>query len=129
VAFLITTLLFLLVGIKSPVWRLIEYAELVLVGFVLVVVVRAVIVYGLFAFTNRFDASPLSPNYQHALVWGGMHTIVPIALLLTLPTELPYREQLGALVFGVAVLSIVVQGLLMPSALQVTGANEDAAGT
>lgn len=55
------------------------------------------------------------------MVWGGLHTVVPVALVLALPSDFPQREMLQTMVFGVAIVSIVVQGLLMPTALDLTG--------
>jgi CPA1 family monovalent cation:H+ antiporter len=54
------------------------------------------------------------------LVWASIRTVIPIALLLLVPLDAPFRENLTVLVFGVAVLSIVVQGLLLPVALEFT---------
>jgi CPA1 family monovalent cation:H+ antiporter len=66
------------------------------------------------------------PRYcQHVMVWGGLHTVVPVALALSLPGGLAYRREIQTMVFGVAVISIVIQGLLMPVVLRVTG-NVDA---
>ncbi len=55
------------------------------------------------------------------MVWGGLHTVVPVALVLSLPADLPFRQQLRVMVSGVAVLGTVVQGLLMPFVLERTG--------
>jgi CPA1 family monovalent cation:H+ antiporter len=55
------------------------------------------------------------------MVWGGLHTVVPVALVLSLPASLPFAETLQVMVFGVAIISIVVQGLLMPAVLERTG--------
>lgn len=55
------------------------------------------------------------------LVWGAIHTVIPVALLLTVPQNFPYREELSAMVFGVAILNILIQGLLMPVVLRFAG--------
>ncbi|WP_435178744.1 cation:proton antiporter [Halorussus sp. AFM4] len=123
-AFLATTVLFVLVGVRVPVNHLLNNAELILVGTVLVLFVRAVSVYPVIRIVNRTTAGAVPLEYQHVLVWGGMHTVIPIALFLSIPNALPYRETLGALVFGVAVLSIVIQGFLMPYVLRTTGTLE-----
>jgi CPA1 family monovalent cation:H+ antiporter len=39
----------------------------------------------------------------------------------SLPPAIPFREGIQTMVFGVAVISIVVQGLLTPAALRMTG--------
>jgi CPA1 family monovalent cation:H+ antiporter len=52
--------------------------------------------------------------------------VVPVALALSLPVGIPFREELQTMVFGVAVIGTVIQGLLTPTALRLTGL---AAGT
>ena len=120
-SFLVTTLVFVLVGTRVPVRLVLENAGSVAIAAVLVFVVRAVVVYPLLAVSNTLAATPVSSSYQHVLVWGGMHTVVPVALLLSLPASIPFREELGALVYGVAIVSIVGQGLLLPHMVRLFG--------
>jgi CPA1 family monovalent cation:H+ antiporter len=119
-AFLASTVLFVLVGIRLPVDRLLANVELILVASVLVLFVRAASVYPVIHLVNRTSSGAIPFEYQHVLVWGGMHTVIPIALYLSLPNQMPYHATLGALVFGVALLSIVIQGFLMPYVLRTT---------
>lgn len=131
-AFLATTVLFVLVGVQVPVNHLLNHAQLILIATVLVLLVRAVSVYSVIQIVNRTTEGAIPLDYQHVLVWGGMHTVIPIALFLTVPGELPYHDRLGAMVFGVAVLSIVIQGFLMPYVLRTTetlGSMEEAIET
>ena len=125
-AFLIFTLLFVMVGVQVPFRRVFDRAVAVLIASALLLVVRAIVVYGLLAATNASGSDPIPTRFQHVLVWGGMHTVIPVALLLVLPRDFPYLDTLGPLVFGVAVLSIVGQGLLLPFAVRLVGATEAA---
>lgn len=59
-------------------------------------------------------------NYQHILVWGALHTVVPIALALSLLAQLPFASQLRTIVFGVVILKIIMQGLSIPYVLKWT---------
>ncbi|WP_332897100.1 Na+/H+ antiporter [Haladaptatus sp. CMSO5] len=112
-AFLVNTLIFLLIGAKTPVTQLVTHLPLIAVAIVLVVVVRALTVYPLLSLTNlRLDVT-VPRSYQHVAVWGGLHASIPIALVLGLPPSIPFREELRAMVFGVAAFSLVVQGLSM----------------
>ncbi|WP_123535666.1 cation:proton antiporter [Halosimplex salinum] len=124
-AFLVFTLVFVLVGVQAPWRRLLGNAPTVLLAAALVLVVRAVVVYGVTNLVTVTGAEPVPYRFQHVLVWGGMHTVIPIALLLSVPRELPFRSALVELVFGVALVGIVAQGLLFPVALRVTGAAEE----
>ena len=76
--------------------------------------------YGLTPVANRWLAEPVPMNYRHILVWGALHTVVPIALALSLPAELPFSSQLQTIVFGAAILSILMQGLSMSYVLKWT---------
>lgn len=123
--FLVKTLLFLLIGSEVRVDHLVEHAWLVAAGAVLVLLARAAVVYTLVPVVNRlFLSDPIPRSVQHVQVWGAMHTVVPIALVLSLPEGVPYHEELRTMVFGGAVTSVLVQGLLMPSVLRATGVVE-----
>lgn len=124
-AFLVYTLLFVMVGVQVPFRRVFEVWDVVIVASVLLLVVRAVVVYGVLGAVNVTAVESIPRRFQHVLVWGGMHTVIPIALLLLVPDSFPFRDLLGPLVFGVAVLSIVAQGLLLPVAIRLVGATEE----
>ncbi|MFB6284942.1 MAG: cation:proton antiporter [Halobacteria archaeon] len=116
-AFLVNTSIFLLLGASTPISTLVDHGYLILAGAVLVLLARAFAVYPVIWFTNRKSENPIPMNYQHVLVWSGMHASVPIALALSLPFGMPFREQVKAMVFGVAAFSLVVQGLTMDRVL------------
>jgi CPA1 family monovalent cation:H+ antiporter len=120
-AFLVTTVLYVLIGAEVSPTAFLEHAEFVVAAAVLVVVVRAVTVYAVVTAANVGLGRPVPRYCQHIMVWGGLHTVVPVALVLSLPASLPFAETLQVMVFGVAIISIVVQGLLMPAVLERTG--------
>jgi len=125
-SFLVTTVLYVLIGAEVGIGAFVRHADLVALAAVLVVAVRGLTVYPVVTATNRALSTPVPTACQHAMVWGGLHTVVPVALALSLPPGLPHREELQVMTFGVAVLSIVVQGLAMPAVLRRTGlANPD----
>lgn len=108
-------------GSEVRIGAFVQHAGLVVAAAVLVVVVRAVTTYSLVSTTNLTLDRPVPVYCQHVMVWGGLHTVVPVALVLSLPDSFPFREELQVMVFGVAVISIVVQGLLMPAVLSRVG--------
>jgi len=122
--FLVTTVLYVLIGAEVEPGAFVRHADLVLTAAVLVVLVRAVTIYPLVTGTNRLARRSVPVYCQHVMVWGGLHTVVPVALVLSLPGSFAFREELQAMVFGVAILSIVVQGLLMPAVLERLGMGE-----
>jgi CPA1 family monovalent cation:H+ antiporter len=115
--FLVTTVLYVLIGAEVRFSAFVEHAGLVASAAVLVVVVRAATVYPLVSGAGVALDRSVPIRCQHVMVWGGLHTVVPVALVLSLPGEFPFREELQVMVFGVAVVSIAVQGLLMPAVL------------
>jgi CPA1 family monovalent cation:H+ antiporter len=123
--FLVTTVLYVLIGAEVRAGAFFQHAGLVVSAAVLVVVVvRAATIYPLVSGTNSTLSRPVPLYCQHVMVWGGLHTVVPVALVLSLPKEFPFHEELQVMVFGVAIVSIVVQGLLMPDVLSRVGLGE-----
>ncbi|MFC4553339.1 MULTISPECIES: Na+/H+ antiporter [Halorussus] len=112
-AFLVNTLIFLLIGAKTPIAQILTHGKLILLAIPLVVAARALVVYPLTALSNRFIPASIPLSYQHVMVWGGLHGSIPIALVLGLPPQFPHREELRAMVFGVAAFSLIGQGLSM----------------
>jgi CPA1 family monovalent cation:H+ antiporter len=120
-AYVVNTFIFLLLGVKTPIRQIIAEAELLLPAIVLVLAARAVAVYPTTEVVNRLSDANVPRNYQHVLVWGGLHGSIPIALVLGLPGAVGPRQQLRVLVFGIAAFSLVVQGLSMKRFLRVVG--------
>lgn len=93
----------------------------------LVLAARALAVYPLTALVNRTQAIEIPLDYQHVMFWGGLHASIPIAHVLGLPHTLPsgapfpFREELRAMVFGVAAFSLIVQGLSLERLLDSLG--------
>jgi CPA1 family monovalent cation:H+ antiporter len=108
-AFVINSLVFLLIGIAVHVSGLLGAAGSIAVATAAVVLGRLFTVYVLTPLSNRFSARiPLS--WQHVLFWGGLHGSVSMALALGLPADLPGRTLILQMTFGVVAWSIVVQG-------------------
>jgi len=111
-AFVINSLVFLLIGIEVHVADLIGFSPAILVAIGVVLLARALTVYSLTPVSNRF-ARAISWRWRHVLVWGGLHGGVSMALALSLGEEFPYRRLILAMTFGVVAFSIIVQGLTM----------------
>jgi len=118
VDFLINSLLFILIGLELQAIGgegLGRVFGAVLATFVIVLAVRAVVVYPLFFATRRRNGS-YPKSWSHVLMWGGLRGSIPIALLVGLPAHPqidPYRDKLLAIGFGVVCLSLIIQGLTM----------------
>jgi monovalent cation:H+ antiporter, CPA1 family len=58
---------------------------------------------------------------EHLLWWGGLRGALALALALSLPQDLPHREDILIFAFAVAACSVIVQGLTAPYALRRLG--------
>lgn len=122
--FMVNTFAYLLVGALVDLDAMLANWHLILFGTGLFLVVRGVMVYTLIPLGNQFLADAVPMKYGRVLVWGALHTVVPILMALGLPEETPSRSTLQTVVFGVAVVSILVQGLTISTVLRRSGTTE-----
>jgi CPA1 family monovalent cation:H+ antiporter len=127
VAFLVNSLVFLLIGIEVHVGQIFESWWPILLAILAVLLGRVLVVYILSPLSGRFG-KPIPSNWNPVLVWGGLHGSVSIALALSLPQSFPHRGTILTLCFGVVAFSIVVQGLTMKPLLAWLGIVEEANG-
>jgi monovalent cation:H+ antiporter, CPA1 family len=120
-AFLVNTLIFVLIGAKTPIHQMVNNWQIIAIAIVLTIFVRAFTVYPFTAAVNRFSRRDIPFSYQHVMIWGGLHASIPIALVLGLPDDFPHIVELRSMVFGVAAFSLVVQGLTMSNLLDHLG--------
>jgi CPA1 family monovalent cation:H+ antiporter len=115
IAFLLTAIVFLLVGLTVTVADLAAAAVPIAWGLAALLVGRALVVYGLLGgagrIPSRFMAGlHLSLGWSHVLFWSGIRGAIAVALALSLPTGFPDRELLQGIVFGVVLFTLLVQG-------------------
>lgn len=116
IAFLATTLVFLLIGLAIVVSQLLAAAVASVAVLLALLVSRAVIVYGLLGgsawLLHRLGRlrTPMPRSWLHVIAWSGLRGAVSVALALSLPQGLPHREQLQGIVFGATLLTLVIQG-------------------
>jgi len=109
IAFLVNSLIFILIGMQVMLPSLGN--DIYLLVFVVVVVVlisRAVAVYGL-SFVSKLLGSKIKLSYQHVLFWGGLRGAVSLALALSLSHTIPNRDTILSLTFAVVLFTLLVQ--------------------
>ncbi len=120
-AFLANSLIFLLMGARIAALPYEHYPWTVYAGaLAIVLAARAVAVYPLSLLFAR-SRWRISLAGQHVLWWGGLRGALALALVLSLPSRLPLRDEIVLACFFVVAFSIVVQGLTMPALLRRLG--------
>lgn len=61
---------------------------------------------------------PTNRKYPPIMIWGGLRGAVTIALVLSLPTELPYWWTIQSIGFGVVLFTLIVQATTNPFLLK-----------
>jgi Na+:H+ antiporter len=112
VAFLLNSAIFLLIGLEIDLGSLLVDLLPVSLAIGAVLLARAIVVYGL-----GLIVLPLPPalplRWVHTLFWAGLRGAVSLAVVLSLPFDLPARHLLLNLTFGVVLFTLLVQGLTM----------------
>jgi len=119
-AFVANSLIFLLIGIHEAQQNFLAIWVPTLAAIGLVTLSRAVAIYPC---CLAFSGSSLrvSMKHQHILFWGGLRGALALALALGLPPEIPQRENILTISFGVVAFSVFVQGLTMAPFLRKMG--------
>jgi CPA1 family monovalent cation:H+ antiporter len=112
-SFTVNTFIFLLIGVEINLVTLWRTLPGILLAVLAYQAARVLTVYPLLAGVRWFDR-PIPLRWQHLLFLGNIKGSLSMALALSLPTTLPGREGLIALVFGSVLVSLVGQGLSLP---------------
>ncbi len=107
----INVLLFLLVGMQIDARMLFSEAHSILLAVLALHVGRAIAVYGCFALLRLVSRDAIPLRWQHAMVFGNIKGALSMAAVLALPTDMPYRARLVAIVFGVTFVTLMTQAL------------------
>ena len=126
-AFLLTALVFLLVGLAIDLARLIDTLPSIIWGVVAILAGRALVIYVLFGPASRL-AVRLRRGHQvplawlHVLFWAGLRGAVAVAMALSLPVDFPERALLQQITFGIVLFTLLVQGTTAEWVIERVGA-------
>ena len=112
-SFILTAIVFLLVGLAITPGSLFDAALPIAVGIVAVLAGRVIVIYGLLGGAARIarrSERGLPRGWLHVLFWSGLRGAVAVALALSLPDSIPQRSLLQAITFGIVLFTLIVQG-------------------
>src|ERR1700682_4257476 len=116
-AFVLNAMLFILVGAALPANTLLPVAGLVVVAYVIMLVTRAVPVYGLLSLSGLRSGSIPWP-WRHATYWGALRGALSVALALSVAGLPGVDSRVSAVAYGVVLLSLLIQGALLGPVMQ-----------
>lgn len=119
-AFLINSLIFLLIGLQIHLDELIAFLPLIGVGIIALFAGRMLSVYPLAGVLNALNAK-IPFRWAHILVWGNLKGALSMALVMSLPENVPYRRELLVTIFGVVLFSLLIPGVTMGKFLSLLG--------
>jgi CPA1 family monovalent cation:H+ antiporter len=127
-AFLLTALVFLLVGFAISLPSLLEAATSIWWGIVAILVGRALVVYGLLGGASRLarrggrGGGGIPVSWLHVMFWAGLRGAVAVAMALSLPLDFPQRALLQEVTFGIVLFTLLGQGLTVEFVVRRSGA-------
>jgi len=126
ISFLLTALVFLLVGLVITFPSLVEAIGPIAWGVFAVVVGRALVVYLLLGGTSHLISDRYHPAiptpWLHVMFWSGLRGAVAVAMALSLPADFPQRALLQEVTFGIVLFTLLVQGTTIGLVIQRSGA-------
>jgi CPA1 family monovalent cation:H+ antiporter len=133
IAFLLTALVFLLIGAAITFGQLRDAAAAIAWGVIAILIGRMIVVYLLLGPAARalqaIHGGPgIRMSWLHVLVWAGLRGAIAVALALSLPEDLPDRARLQGIAFGITLFTLLVQGTttdLLLRRLRIPGDGDD----
>ncbi|ASC71701.1 Na(+)/H(+) antiporter ApNhaP [Halomicronema hongdechloris C2206] len=121
VAFFVNSIVFLLIGDQVKFEGLANNLNVIGIAIAIILITRLVSIFGLGALSNWLVQANIPRQGQTVLWWGGLRGSVSVALALSVPVSLSQREEIIAIVFGVMLFTLLVQGLTTQPLLEKLG--------
>ena len=107
-ALLFSSVLFVLMGLVITPDMFSHQWLAILIGIGAAIISRSATIFICTIVSIPFSRS-IQKNWQGVLIWGDIRGVVAIALVLTLPTSLPYWWTIQSIVFGVVLFNLLIQ--------------------
>jgi CPA1 family monovalent cation:H+ antiporter len=113
-AYLLTAIVFLLIGMAIPPARLVGSFWPIACAIVGVLIARALVVYVVLGGISRLAPMPglerrMPVGWSNILFWSGLRGAVAVAMALAIPDEVPQRAVLHDVTFGVVLFTLLGQ--------------------
>ena len=119
-AFVVNSLVFLLIGLEIQVTSLADHAAWVGWAVAATLAARLMAVSLLMPVSNALG-EVVPWRWQAVQFWGGLRGSLSIALVLSLPVDIEERAQLVTMIFGSVIFSLLAQGLTIAPLLRWLG--------
>jgi CPA1 family monovalent cation:H+ antiporter len=124
-AYLLTALVFLLVGLAIPITSMAGALPAIVAAVVAVLVARGLVVYGFLGALRHFrspvDREEVPVEWLHVIFWSGLRGAIAVALALSLGPDVPDRTQIQEIAFGVVLFTLAVQATTVERLLRHLG--------
>lgn len=123
-AFIANSLLFLMVGliIFGTNEQIIPLLIPILLVLAMVILSRVVMVYLIMPLMNKFRPKERVPSsWMHIIQWSGLRGAMAIALMLTLPTDFPFYNEMLIFTTAVIFFTIIFNGFTIEPLLSLLG--------
>ncbi len=118
ISFIANSYIFILLGFTEKFYlfgtQITEFSVLkcIIWGIIAIQISRMVVVFGICPFIGLRDKSKkIELKYQILMFWGGLRGAVPLALVFSLPPNLPHRLLIIQITLGVVIFTLLVQGI------------------
>lgn len=120
VSFFVSSIVFLLIGLKVNLVFLVNHGLIILFAFLAVLASRAISVFLPLGLLSRLG-QPMTIKSATAIWWGGVRGSLSMVLVLSIPDSIAGKDTLIAMTFGVVVLSVFLQGSTMGPLVRLLG--------
>jgi CPA1 family monovalent cation:H+ antiporter len=110
--FIVTSFAFLLLGLKANVLLLVTFAPFIAAAFLAMFLGRILSVYPIVTLARSLKEK-IPSSWTRVLGIAGLRGVVSVTLALSIPDSFPQKETIVAMTFGVALISLIIQGELL----------------
>jgi CPA1 family monovalent cation:H+ antiporter len=126
ISFIANSYIFILLGFTEKFYLFSEQItdfsilKCIVWGIIAIQLSRAIVVFGICPFIGLRDKNKkIDWKYQTLIFWGGLRGAVPLALVFSLPENLPHRLLIIQITLGVVIFTLLVQGITISKMLSI----------